>query len=84
MFRTLIYIHHQQFTSILLNYHISLVFFGSMCVGVSVWLGWSSMRISVVFCLLESNEFCIEFRKFILNVLFIYFYYLLLSSCNAK
>ena len=32
----------------LLNYHIGRIFFGSMCVGVSVWLGWSGIRIQEV------------------------------------
>jgi len=30
--------------TILLNYHIDRIVLGSMCVGVSVWLGWSSIR----------------------------------------
>jgi len=28
----------------LLNYHIGRIFLGSMCVGVSVWLGSSGVR----------------------------------------
>ena len=35
------YIHHQELATILLNYHIGRIVVGSMCVGVSVWLGWS-------------------------------------------
>jgi len=38
------YIHHQELATILLNYHIGRVVLGSMCVGVSVWLGWSDIR----------------------------------------
>ena len=30
----------------LLNYHIGRIVFGSMCVGVSVWLGWSGIRVA--------------------------------------
>jgi len=29
-----------------LNYHIGRIFLGSMCVGVSVWLGWSGIRVA--------------------------------------
>jgi len=32
--------------NILLNYHIGRVVLGSMCVGVSVWLGWSGIRVA--------------------------------------
>ena len=32
--------------TILLNYHIGRVVLGSMCVGVSVWLGWSGIRVA--------------------------------------
>jgi len=32
--------------TILLNYHISRIVLGSMCVGVSVWLGWSGIRVA--------------------------------------
>jgi len=32
-------IHHQELATILLNYHIGRIVLGSMCVGVSVWLG---------------------------------------------
>jgi len=31
----------QQVATILLNYHIGCIVLGWMCVGVSVWLGWS-------------------------------------------
>jgi len=37
-------IHHQEFATILLNYHIGRIVLGSMCVGVSVRLGWSGIR----------------------------------------
>jgi len=40
------YIHHQELATLLLNYHIGRIFLGSMCVGVSVWLGWSIIRIA--------------------------------------
>jgi len=30
----------------LLNYYIGRIFLGSMCVGVSVWLGWSGIRVA--------------------------------------
>jgi len=33
--------------TILLNYHISHIVLGSMCVGVSVWLGWSGIGVAV-------------------------------------
>jgi hypothetical protein len=32
--------------TILLNYHIGRVVLGSMCVGVSVWLGWGGIRVA--------------------------------------
>jgi len=32
--------------TILLNYHIGHIVLGSMCVGVSVWLGWSGIRVA--------------------------------------
>jgi len=38
------YIHHQELATILLNYHIGRIVLGSMCVGVSVWLGWNGME----------------------------------------
>jgi len=31
--------------TILLNYHIGRIVIGSMCVGGSVWLGWSGIRV---------------------------------------
>jgi hypothetical protein len=46
MFRTLIYIHHQELATILLNYQIGRFVLGSMCVGVSVWLGLSGVRVA--------------------------------------
>jgi len=39
---------------VLLNYHIGRIVLGSMCVGVSVWLGWSGIRVAG-FSLLHSN-----------------------------
>jgi len=32
--------------TILLNYHIGRIVLDSMCVGVSVWLGWSGIRVA--------------------------------------
>ena len=32
--------------TILLNYHIGCIVLGSMCVEVSVWLGWSDIRVA--------------------------------------
>jgi len=32
--------------AILLNYHIGRIVLGSMCVGVSVWLVWSGIRVA--------------------------------------
>ena len=47
IFRTLIlYIHHKELATILFNYHIGRIVLGSMCVGVSVWLGWSGIRVT--------------------------------------
>jgi len=40
------YIHHQELAIILLNYHIGRIVLGSMCVGVSVWLGWSGIGVA--------------------------------------
>jgi len=45
MFRTLIY-HHQELATILLNYHIGRIVLDSMCGEVSVWLGWSGIRVA--------------------------------------
>jgi len=36
---------HQELATILLNYHIGCIVLGSMCVGVSVRLGWSGCRL---------------------------------------
>jgi len=41
-----LYIHHQELATILLNYHVGRIVLGSMCVGVSVWLGWSGIRVA--------------------------------------
>ena len=35
--------------TILLNYHIGSIVLGSMCVGVSVWLDWSGIRVAGTF-----------------------------------
>ena len=37
--------YHQEFANILLNYHIGRIL-GSMCFGVSVWLGWGGIRVA--------------------------------------
>ena len=39
--------HHQEFATILLNYHTGRIVLGSMCVGVSVWLVCSGIRVAV-------------------------------------
>jgi len=31
---------------VLLNYHIGCFVFGSVCVGDSVWMGWSGIRVA--------------------------------------
>jgi len=36
----------QELATILLKYHIGHIVLGSMCVGVSVWLGWSGIRVA--------------------------------------
>ena len=38
--------HHQELASMLLNYHIGRIVLGSMCVGVSMWLDWSGIRVA--------------------------------------
>ena len=38
--------YHQELATILLNYHIGRIVLGSMCVGVSVCLGWSGIRVA--------------------------------------
>jgi len=38
--------HHQELVTILLNYYIGRIVLGSMCVGVSVWLGWGGIRVA--------------------------------------
>ena len=40
--------YHQENATILLNYHIGHIVLGSMCAGVSVWLGWSGIRVADV------------------------------------
>ena len=37
---------YQELATILLNYHIGRIVLGSTCVGVSVWLGWSGIRVA--------------------------------------
>ena len=37
---------HQELATILLNYHIGRIVLGSMCVGVSLWLVWSGIRVA--------------------------------------
>jgi len=37
---------YQELATILLNYHICRIVLGTMCVGVSVWLGWSGIRVA--------------------------------------
>jgi len=44
--QVLLYIHHQELATILLNYHIGRNVLGSMCVGVWMWLGWSGIRVA--------------------------------------
>jgi len=46
MFRTLIY-PSSGVATILLNYHIGRIVLVSMCVGVSVWLGWNGISVGV-------------------------------------
>ena len=38
--------YHQDLETILLYHHIGCIVLGSMCVGVSVWLGWSGIRVA--------------------------------------
>ena len=38
--------HHQELATILLNYRIDRTVLGWMCVGVSVRLGWSRIRVA--------------------------------------
>ena len=38
--------YHQELATILLNYQIGRIVLGSMCVGVSVCLGWSGIRVA--------------------------------------
>ena len=40
------YIHHQELATILFNYHIGCIVLGSMCVGISVRLVWSGIRVA--------------------------------------
>jgi len=38
--------NHQELATVLLNYHIGRIVLGSMCVGVSVCLGWSGILVA--------------------------------------
>ena len=38
--------YHQELATILSDHHIGRIVNGSMCVGVSVWLGWSGIRVA--------------------------------------
>ena len=49
------YIHHQDLATILLNYHIGRIVLGSMCVGVSVWLGCCGIRVAGWSCASACN-----------------------------
>ena len=40
------YIHHQELATMLLNYHIGPIVLASMCVGVSLCLGWNGIRVT--------------------------------------
>ena len=42
--------HHQELATILLNYHIGRIVLRSMCVGISVWLRWSDIRVAGNIC----------------------------------
>ena len=42
--------YHQELATILLNYNIGRIVLGSMCVGVSVWLGWSGISVAGSAC----------------------------------
>ena len=39
---------YQELATILLNYHSGRIVLGSMFVGVSVWLGWSGIRVALL------------------------------------
>jgi len=51
--------YHQEFATILLNYHIGRIVLGSMCVGVSVWLGWSGIRLFLQFLTDRYSTVCL-------------------------
>ena len=38
--------YHQELATIQLNYHIGSIVLGSMCIGFSVWSGWSGIRVA--------------------------------------
>ena len=38
--------YHQELATVVLNYHIGRIVLGSMCFGVSVWLGWVGIRVA--------------------------------------
>jgi len=37
---------YQELATIVLNYHIGRIVLGSICVGDSVWLGWSGICVA--------------------------------------
>jgi len=43
---TLLFELSHKLATILLNYYIGRIALGSICVGVSVWLGWSGIRVA--------------------------------------
>jgi len=50
------YIRHQELATILLNYHIGRIVLVSMCVGVSLWLGWSGIRVAGFNVVIQQNS----------------------------
>ena len=54
MFRTLIY-PSSGACDYSVDYHIGRIVLGSMCVGVSVWLGWSGIRVAGWSCASACN-----------------------------
>ena len=36
----------RSFATVLLNYHFGRIVLGLMCVGISVWLGWSGIHVA--------------------------------------
>jgi len=69
-----LYIHHQELATILLNCHIGRIVLGLMCVGVSVWLGWSGIRVagwifSIRTLVRVSNLSCINSRNLAVQII---------------